>query len=84
MKNIKTYKSLSHIFVLALSVNSVLKCEMFDIEMYVKVMDYNSSNDAIRWRISKSIKVISHLFELFFNELLTFEISYLEQVDQGH
>ena len=49
-------------------------------------MDYAFITDAIRWQISKSIKVVSRIFALALtvNEILTFEIFGLEKVGQGH
>ena len=52
----------------------------------VKVAEYNVRNDAIRWRISTSIKDIVRTFMLSFtaSEILTFQMFALEKIGQGH
>ena len=45
-------------FALALAVNEILIFSIFYLENWVKVTDFNFRNGAIRWQISKSIKVI--------------------------
>ena len=49
-------------------------------------MEYNFRNDAIRWQISKSIKVVRSIFALAltFSEMLTFQMFNLQKVGQGH
>ena len=44
---------------------------MFDLEIWVKVLEYNIRNGPVRWQISASIKVIPGHFSL---ALIVFEI----------
>ena len=48
-------------------------------------MEYYIRNGAIRWKISKSIKEITHFCASFtISELLAFQISDLDNLGQGH
>ena len=61
MANIKSYKTISCIFALALIINEILYWKFLIVK--VKVMIYNFSIGAIRWQILKSINVIFYIFD---------------------
>ena len=47
------------------------------------MVEYNIRNDAMRWRISTSIKVIAHFYALTMFEILTFQMFDLANLGQG-
>ena len=86
MENINLYKAIALIFTLALAIFVILKFQMFDLELWVKLTETNIRSDAIRWRISISTKVIASNFipALIVSEILMFKGVDLQNLGKGH
>ena len=67
----------ARILMLFLTVSKILRFEMFELKILVKVTECNIRTGLVRWRISTSIKVMLEHFSL---ALIVFKFCDLEKV----
>ena len=73
----QVFKSCMAHFAIALTVSDILTFQIVNLRSKIRVKENGIRNEAVRWRISTSIKAIRLIFAL-----VKFHIFYLEQLGE--